>query len=225
MISKVIPLYNWLYRMDDKKKAFYQNSDTTLVDGFGYKHKASVHVWRSVLEVGYIRRMNRALDLFDIPKGCNVVADVGCGPWAGIFYIRKWEHMYAVDPSWQMYEEKKVVRLTCKKSLKLIEDYAQFFQLPQKADLIFSINALNHGGDLKKSIDNIMSNLKIGGLFFMHLHLRTGESVDGGHPMMVSEEGILQIISQYKIVNSKIFDFDPVRKKGHKSIVATLQRE
>lgn len=214
---------HWVYKMDDAKRAKYQNNDVLVIDGFGHRHKPSLSVWKTMSEKGYIKRMSRAIDLFNIPKGCSVVADVGCGPWAGVFYVRKWESMYAIDPSWQKYEQNRVIRLTCKKILQLIEDYAQFFKLPAPADLIFSINALNHGGDFRKSIENVMSNLKVGGLFFMHLHLRGKEEVDGGHPIAVSDDDILNTISTYNIISSKIYDYDPLKiDRGHRSIVATL---
>jgi len=167
--------------------------------------------------------MNRAMDLFDIPKGVISAVDIGCGPRAGIFYVRKWRKMYAVDPSWSFYEKHRLVKLTAKPIL-IIEDYAQTYKLPEQVDIAFSINALNHSGDIARSIANIMLSLKPGGLFFLHVNLRTS-SHDAGHPMPLTQDDIKKCIDKFITVNYNYFPYDPVRgtKDSQHTVAITMK--
>jgi len=215
----------WIHKMPDEKKAKVQKKETQNINGWGASHKPSASVWKTMSEHGYIKRINRVLDLFDIPKEIEIAADIGCGPWAGVFFARRWEKMYAVDPSWSVYNQLNLVKIFIK-PIEIIEEYAQDFKLPQKAQIMFSINALNHGGDIEKSIENCMSNLISGGKLFLHLHLRDKKEVDKGHPIDLDDETITQYISKYTVLTSNIYDFDPLKTPGgHRTIVATISNE
>lgn len=227
-----IPEKRWIFKMEDKFRSQVQKKGE-YVEGFGYSHGPSAAIWRTMLEKSYVKRMNIALDLFDIPKYKNtteysetVVADVGCGPWGGISFVRRWPAMYLIDPSWSVYEKEGVVKILSNKGSFFIEDYAQTFTLPEKANIIFSINTLNHGGDAKSSLDNIMKNLKDDGLFFLHLHMREKEEADNGHPMPLYKENLQELFNEYNIIQCNWLDGDPLKSmNGHKTVVATLRNK
>ena len=211
--------------MPSDKRESVQKGQTQQILDWGMSHKPSASIWKTMTDARYIQRMNRALDLFDIPKNIEIAADIGCGPWSGIFYIRKWNTMYAIDPSWDIYDNLNLVKVSSE-SVQVIEEYAQDFKLPEKSQIMFSINSLNHGGDITKSIANCMLNLCDNGLFFLHLHLRNKTEVDKGHPIDLDDDQAMSIINQHKVVSSHIYDFDPLKAPGgHRTIVATLLKE
>ena len=217
-----IKLSQWVYRMsvDQINKIQVKRQ---FIDGFGYSHyRGRMPSWNRSHPESHISDYGMAISLFRVPDGAEVCADVGCGPFCGIFAVRLWKTMYAIDPLWHAYESSNLI-ICPNESIKFIEDYAQMFSLPEKADVIFSINALNHSGDLEKSIENIMSNLNPGGLFFLHLNHRLSRELNSKHPMEVSEESIENILKKYNVVE-KMWKPDPLQSgKGRPTIVATLK--
>ena len=142
-----------------------------------------------------------------VPNGdYNIVADVGCGPREGIFERKRFPVMYAVDPLWKEYQKADVDVVN--ENVIRIRDSAQDFVLPQKADLIVSFNSLDHSGYIYKSVYNIWENLKIGGLFFLHLHLRTKKEFDEIHQMELTESIMQKVLSHFQILRQDVFDRD-----------------
>lgn len=91
-------------------------------------------------------RLRDAYSSIVTPGNPQIVADVGCGPLSGIFVLKKYNKMYAVEPSWSKYRDMNLIQP--QDNVTEIESYAEKFVLPEKVDLIWSINALNHGGCL-----------------------------------------------------------------------------
>lgn len=204
------------------------------VPGFGFSHKPSASVWKTMLKNAYLDRMCNALDLFEIPRGIKSVADIGCGPWAGIFFARRWPIMYGVDPSWTVYARLNMLSKVPNMSrFKKIQAYAQNFILPEPVDAMFSINAVNHGGDLTMSMHNMLRNIRSGGLLFFHVHMRAEHKLDQGHPMPLTREIIDNAVATGggSYISCETFPYDPVRNKevrsglGHDTLVATIRRE
>ena len=212
-----ISLSQWVYRMPDniRKKIQVKKS---FIEGFGYSHHLGTLSWNKECPVDYMP----AINLFKVPHEADICADVGCGPFCGIFSARQWKTMYAVDPAWHIYESSDLV-MCPSENIKFIEDYAQTFKLPEKADIIFSINTLNHSGDIKKSIENIMCNLKIGGLFFLHINHRSPREINSKHPILVSKEIVENILRNYNVIE-KMWISDPLCSgKGKPTMIATLK--
>ena len=153
-------------------------------------------------EIGYWLNQDKAVVLntykrfFDIvPIGlfseCNVVADVGCGAYGGIFNEITFPVMYGVDPIWEEYMSNSLV--PCDNVKMVTANASNEMEMAQigNLDCVFSINALDHSGDFNKSIQNIYNSLKDGGLFAMHVQLRTEEQLDAGHMMVLDAEKIM----------------------------------
>lgn len=156
----------------------------------------------------YLARMREAFAAVTTPGDPQVVADIGCGPWSGIFFLKQYPTMYGVEPVWNTYGEKMLTKEV--PAVTRVPEYAESFKLPQPADLIFCINALNHGGCLWNSLQNMMDNLKVGGLLCMHLHMRTPSECDRGHPMPILKEELDEFFSKYVVTKKEICP-DPLR--------------
>lgn len=151
----------------------------------------------------------------------RVAVDIGCGPHCGIFNELYLPVMYAVDPLWQEYVDNGLDRMV--DGVKCIISSAEEFKLEQKADIIFSFNALDHSGSLEDSFNNIMNNLKEEGKFYFHIHLRTKEQLNMGHRMIVLENDIDTILKPYNIINKKILDKCPLDNKNYRSYIAIIK--
>ncbi len=152
----------------------------------------------------------------------QVAADIGCGPYCGIFNELKFTTMYAVDPLWTEYGNKGLIKKP--NGVILIDDCAETFALPEKADVIFSFNALDHSGDLSNSFHNIMDNLQGSGTFYFHVHLRTKKQLNGGHRMVVLEEDIDNILKPYTTIDKKVLSECPLDKKNYVSYIAVVKK-
>lgn len=165
------------------------------------------------------------LDLFgDVTKSSRgIVADVGCGPRCGVFHLYRSEIMYGVDPLWKSYNKEGLSSIPI--GVETITGYAESFRLPQLANVIFSINALDHSGSLSESIDNIEDNLLPGGLFCMHIHMRTKKQLNKGHKMLVNEQQIDDMLGSFEVVDKRIYDKCPIEGKPYQSYVTTVKKK
>ena len=147
-----------------------------------------------------------------------VCADIGCGPRGGIFEQKTYPKMYGVDPLWQEYEK---LNLDTAKDIVRITATAENFVLPELADLIVSFNAMDHSGNLSKGIENIKLNLSPGGVFIMHMHLRTKKQLDNLHSIYYTLDSVKAHFDTYKL-----FDKDPIMgpktKKKYKTFIGWL---
>lgn len=152
----------------------------------------------------------------------NVAADIGCGPHCGIFNELVFPTMYAVDPLWSKYNKSDLDRVVI--GAECIESSAGDFVLPEKADVIFSFNALDHSGCLKDSFNNIMANLNDNGRFYFHMHLRTKGQLNAGHRMIITEDDIDSILSQYMVISKRVVDKCPLDNKYYRSYISIVSK-
>lgn len=196
--------------------------------GKDHFHKPSFAVWRKMSKASYRDRSQRFADmcnnLHPIPSDAKVAADIGCGPWGGFFYATKFPTMYGVDPVWKSYYHYNLVNVP--EDVKVVDGYAQDFVLPELCDVMFSINAINHGGNIKNSLVNMMNYVKEGGLFYFHIHLRTKHMLDRAHPMPIEQSQLDKVLGRYKIIKREILSHDPTRNrpKGRQTYVAVVTK-
>lgn len=153
----------------------------------------------------------------------DIAVDVGSGPYCGIFNELLFKKMYAVDPLWFKYKTLGIAKMI--NNVKCIESTAEEFNLSEKADVIFSFNALDHSGLLLNSFHNIMSNLNVSGRFYFHIHLRTKDQLNTGHRMVVTEKIIDNILNPYNILDKKIVDMCPLDNKNYRSYIAIVGKK
>jgi SAM-dependent methyltransferase len=182
--------------------------------------------WRKTKGKSYIDRANTMMSMFEYPLDAKIVADVGCGPRGGFFRHLKvgYPTMYAVDPLWEEYSKNGLMEHI--EGVAPIVGYADNFKLPykQKADFIVSFNALDHSGNLEKSILNIMDNIRDGGSFFLHVHMRTKEQLNPGHQMLFDEHDLDRIFAPFTIVSRRIADECPLDHKPYRSYIAQIRK-
>ena len=184
---------------------------------------------------------------------CRRVADIGCGAYGGIFNEIQFPVMYGIDPLWDKYSENDL--LPENDNIKKIQassmDFTKYAYYPDKfttdsilikedkpenedklfasignyLDCIFSINAIDHSGDIRISIENIYDALHKGGLFAFHIQLRTVEQFDAGHRIALSEDDILNTkVSDMKELFYKKYERCPFGNQGQtgKSVAAII---
>jgi len=183
--------------------------------------KYELKYWQAHKKEPYDRAQNM-LNIFRFPSNCRIAADIGSGPRGGIFHTYKTPIMYAVDPLWESYKEANLEVIP--EGVIPITSEAQHFVLPQKAELAVSVNALDHSGSLAKSIHNILENICCGGLFFLHVHMRTKKQLNKGHQMLITEAEIDDIFRPYSVLRKTIYDHCPIEFKPYQSYVAEVQK-
>lgn len=162
-------------------------------------------------------RTDKMTSLFEMPFFCDqkIIADVGCGPHCGILreYPNK-KRGYAVDPLWNEYINKGFSNIP--DGIEIVIDLAESFKLPELADVIFSINALDHSGNFIASILNIKQNIKDGGFFLLHIHQRKKNQLNSGHQFVTDEE-LLSIDKNFNIISHVIHEKCPIEGKKYKT--------
>jgi len=150
-------------------------------------------------------------------------ADIGCGPRGGIFCVHSFSSMYAVDPLWTRYHREGLVDLP--DGVEEVEGYAETFKLPELVGVMFSVNALDHSGDIYASLENMSCNLKRGGSLFLHVHMRTKEQLNAGHKMLIKEEDIDKALNNIGKLDKRIYEECPLDRKPYRSYVATVVKK
>ena len=149
-----------------------------------------------------------AATIFKLRKNLNgTVVDLGCGPINGVFNILQFPRMIAIDPLWEQYNKEFGVK--DEKVIKIIGSSSKFNWMG-RADSIFSMNALDHSGDLGKSAWEIRYHLKQRGTFILHVHMRTKEELNAGHNLVFTEEDIDKAFGIMKQKWKKIYDKCPI---------------
>ena len=189
-----------------------------------FAYKDELKYWKK--KKGRIKdRGSKLSRIFDeyVSGDFNTVVDVGCGPRCGLFQSRKFETMIAIDPLFDKYKKKGLAEIP--EGVNVICSFADTFKLEQPADLIVSFNSLDHSGDIEKSINNIMDNLKTGGLFLLHVHMRTHAQLDDIHTMILTEGMLDNVFDEYSILRRFVYDSDPLYdKKAPRTYVAVVEK-
>lgn len=157
-----------------------------------------------------------------IPVVVPIACDVGCGPYGGIFHHCIYPVMYAVDPLWSRYEEEGLVRAA--EDIQKIQADAETFRLPVMANLIVSVNALDHSGDIRASFENIFNNLQSNGIFIFHVHMRTKKQLNQGHQMLITEKDIDKLVKKHNVVWKRVVPVCPFDKKGYRSYMCRVDK-
>lgn len=166
-------------------------------------------------------RVDIMLKMFPNLKGHEVVADIGCGPYCGIFSRLKFSKMFAVDPLWDEYKRNKLMKVP--PNVIVVKEEGESFTLTTPADLIVSFNAIDHSGNLRGSISNIMKNLVVGGRFCFHVHMRTKSQMNKGHRMLVTEDLLDSILSDFKVVSKSVGKDPFVVRGGYTTYIAEVK--
>jgi 2-polyprenyl-6-hydroxyphenyl methylase/3-demethylubiquinone-9 3-methyltransferase len=149
---------------------------------------------------------------FDFFKPHLRVLDLGCGP-AGIFINYANHPITAVDPLIAQYEQ-KIAHFSKQRypHICFVESTIEDFQSPEKYDLIFCINCVNHVMELEKAIQKLYDITEEGGYCVVSIDshkyrfLKTIFSMIPGdilHPHQHTKNEYTQLIRKNKFNISK----------------------
>lgn len=133
------------------------------------------------------------------------ILDLGCGP-AGIFINYPYHPITAVDPLLAQYEQ-KIPHFSKQRypHISFIKSTIEDFESPQKYDLIFCINCVNHVIELEKVIQKLYDITEEGGYCILSIDshkyrfLKTIFSMIPGdilHPHQHTKNEYIQLIQK-----------------------------
>jgi len=147
--------------------------------------------------------------------------DLGSGPYGGIFMVMKFPVMVAIDPLWPRYLE---LGYEAPEGVEIVAGHSGDFCYDGKVDLIFSMNALDHSGDLAAAGREIAAHLRPEGEFILHVHLRTKKQLNAGHKMLLTEESVRAAFSNMTLQTLHTTDICPFDGKPYRSLVGLWEK-
>lgn len=125
------------------------------------------------------------------------VLDVGCGPTGRLAWFDGHKgngQIQAMDPLLDEYKCYHWAKLSVYDELIPIpaEEFKE--ELADKFDWVVSLNALDHGYDLKLSLQNIYKYLKKDGNCFISFDCTDDETPDPTHPLRISQKDADKLI-------------------------------
>ncbi len=95
-------------------------------------------------------------------KPTHTVADLGCGP-AGIFIALLQNKVTAVDPLLDNYIANRFLTPAHFPNVQFINRRLEDYSTPQKFDMVFCLNCINHVSDIEKAFDVLCNCVAAGG--------------------------------------------------------------
>ncbi|NES18343.1 MAG: class I SAM-dependent methyltransferase [Symploca sp. SIO3E6] len=186
---------------------------------------AELGYWAGLVETdGEQGRCEQYLDLIKDYLGDTsdkILVDVGSGP-RGILKLLKFKKGIAIDPLMEAYQEKGYSL----KNINFIPIQGTSEQIPlvsEYADVVFSINMLDHAQDVIKSLNEMYRILKKDGILFLICDLReSAEQTDKYHKMYFSRETIISWVEKNNLLLQVENLMDSLSMEGLKSLMMVL---
>lgn len=159
----------------------------------------------------------------ELPTGAKVL-DAGCGP-AGIFIILEGQQVDAVDPLLDQYAEQLPhFHPQDYPHVRFINRPLEAFQPEKQYDLIFCLNAINHVGNIRIALDQLIRCMKAGGMLWISIDAHRSRKLEclfrrvpadilhphqytlEGYERLLKERG-LKIVKRIKLKPGRIFDY------------------
>lgn len=119
----------------------------------------------------------RAFGLDTIDLSALVVADIGCGPFGGIFSKVRARRMHAIDYCAEQYAAMHASPVPI-----VFGDFNATLPLDDAScDIVFTANAWDHCADMGRAARELARILKPGGTLLLHVHLRRPDQLNEGH--------------------------------------------
>lgn len=132
------------------------------------------------------------LDEYDLEG--KLFADIGCGPFGGVFYNKMNDNIFPIDILAEEYNEmnhcsKKIIMGDLCKGLTFKNNYF---------DYVICTNAIDHIPDVKSGFDEIFRVLKHGGIAFIHVHLRREDQLSKAHIHPLNLKMVKKMCEQFE---------------------------
>lgn len=171
-----------------------------------------------------LARYAKAIDTLRLDEfltECQSVIDLGSGPYGGIFTVRTFPTMVAIDPLWDEYNKRfshipQNVITVCGDSLD--------FRYDGEVEAVFSMNALDHSGNLAATAEEIQRHISPGGVFVLHLHMRTSEQLNAGHKMLITERDIDEAFGGMQRLWKEVVPICPFDNKAYRSYMGAWRK-
>ncbi|KKK57816.1 hypothetical protein LCGC14_3050690, partial [marine sediment metagenome] len=133
------------------------------------------------------------LDRNDYDFKNKLVADIGCGPFGGVFYNNMDSNIIPIDILADDYNEmghcgKKIIMGDLYKGLLFEENYF---------DYVICTNAIDHIPNVQDGFNEIFRILNFGGVAFIHVHLRNNNQLSKGHIHQLDLDKVKNMISMF----------------------------
>lgn len=154
------------------------------------EQKQRNHYYRNALEDG----CEIAMEFFAEDFSESVIADIGSGP-EGILHVLKARRKIAVDPLMGTFRQQGYdvegddVECMCSS--------AEIFQLPEKADYIVCLNAVDHFQSPRDALKNMKNNMADQGELLLITDLRTEDKLDCYHKLSLREAILYEWVTSY----------------------------
>ena len=107
----------------------------------------------------------------------KLVADIGCGPFGGVFYNSMKDNIFPIDILADEYNDmnlcsKKIIMGDLHKGLPFEDNYF---------DYVICTNAIDHIPEVLSGFNEIFRVLNHGGIAFIHVHLRREDQLSKAH--------------------------------------------
>ncbi|NET56577.1 MAG: class I SAM-dependent methyltransferase [Symploca sp. SIO2E6] len=181
--------------------------------------------WTGLVETdGEQGRCEQYLDLIQDYLGDTsdkILVDVGSGP-RGILKLLKFKKGIAIDSLMEAYQEKGYSF----ENTDFIPIQATSEQIPlvsEYADVVFSINMLDHAQDVIKSLNEMYRILKKDGILLLICDLReSAEQTDKYHKMYFNRETIISWVEKNNLLLQIENLMDSLSMEGLKSLMMVL---
>lgn len=154
------------------------------------------------------------------------VMDIGTGPAGGILDLLECDEKWAIEPIYSQYKKEGIwhwrsdliVRETvCEQLSGVPENYF---------DIVFSMNALDHGENIEKCFRKTCEALKEGGLFYLHVHCRSEEQLNPLHQQAYTPEDLKHWLEScgFRVIQARVFEEDPIPTNKYTTFVGVMRK-
>jgi SAM-dependent methyltransferase len=153
-------------------------------------------------------------------KSDLVIADFGCGPFGGMCTLFPTNKTYPIDILAKQYNnfddfEKPYIFGFDGRVCEELADHS--------IDCLFCCNAIDHTDFPEYIVAEIYRLLKVGGKIFLHVHLRTEDEVNKGHPIAWNEQLFETLFKEYfTIMDYFVDESDEVNGNKHRTLYAQM---
>lgn len=161
----------------------------------------------------YLEKFNVSEEDFYTKK----VADFGCGPFGGLLSVLDVAGCYPIDILAEKYNEWG----KCRRKIYLFDGKRVMLE-DSIVDVVFCCNAIDHTKHPENIIKEIGRILKSDGILYLHVHLRTQDELNPGHPMAWDESVFDILFKGFEKKFCYIEDRDYVNGNEHKTLYAGL---
>jgi len=138
-----------------------------------------------------------AFDLSEYDFKGKKIIDVGCGPFGGVFCNHPEYDVSLVD-----FCSKEFNEMGYSKRDIAFGNLSHQLPFPDKTfDYVVCTNAIDHTLDVKRSLSELTRVLKLNGMLFLHVHLRTKEDLSDGHIHVLTPDIIKVYMKEMGLVD------------------------